>query len=219
MRSSKGLFNAMGKKYDTYIKIRKRLLSVYLQIPKYHGVTVRVLVDGSPIRGSNGLYFGPDGNLYIASCWGHEIIKMDPDSGRILARIGQESGVFSPDDLAFGPDGCLYGPIFGQKVIKINVDTDTPIIEDLITGIGISPSAESRITSDGYFMGRFAGTSSGRGCYCGVSIFIARIGKTCGGCCAEPGYSGDSGNGSYNDTDVCYLKPGSRSDVSHLIHG
>ncbi len=175
MRSSKGLFNAMGKKYDTYIKIRKRLLSVYLQIPKYHGVTVRVLVDGSPIRGSNGLYFGPD--------------------------------------------GCLYGPIFGQKVIKINVDTDTPIIEDLITGIGISPSAESRITSDGYFMGRFAGTSSGRGCYCGVSIFIARIGKTCGGCCAEPGYSGDSGNGSYNDTDVCYLKPGSRSDVSHLIHG
>ncbi len=73
-------------------------------ISKYPGVTVRTLVDGSPLHGSNGLYFGPDGNLYIACFGGNEIIKMDPNSGRILDRIG----VYTPDDLTFGPDGSLY---------------------------------------------------------------------------------------------------------------
>ena len=77
-------------------------------VSKYPGVTVRTLVDGAPIHGSNGLYFGPDGNLYIASFGGNEIVKMDPNSGRILDRIGLERGVYSPDDLTFGPDGSLY---------------------------------------------------------------------------------------------------------------
>ena len=77
-------------------------------ISKYPGVTIRTLVQGAPIHGANGLYFGPDGNLYVASVFGNEIIKMDPKSGRILDRIGLERGVYSPDDLTFGPDGSLY---------------------------------------------------------------------------------------------------------------
>lgn len=77
-------------------------------IAKYPGVTVRSLVQGAPIHGANGLYFGPDGNLYIAAVFSNEIIKMDPNSGRILQIIGPERGVLSPDDLTFGPDGLLY---------------------------------------------------------------------------------------------------------------
>ncbi|MBP1608821.1 MAG: hypothetical protein H6Q04_1056 [Acidobacteria bacterium] len=77
-------------------------------ISKDPGVTVRTLVKGSPIHGSNGIFIGPDGNLYVASVGGHEIVKIDPDSGRILDRIGPERGVDSPDDLTFGPDGSLY---------------------------------------------------------------------------------------------------------------
>jgi sugar lactone lactonase YvrE len=71
-------------------------------------IKVKILARGSPIHGSNGLYFGPDGNLYIASFPGREIIKMNPNSGRILDRIGPERGVDSPDDLIFGEDGSLY---------------------------------------------------------------------------------------------------------------
>jgi hypothetical protein len=77
-------------------------------ITKHPGVTVRTLAKGGPIHGANGLYFGPDGYLYVASVGGNEIVKMDPNSGRILDRIGPERGVFTPDDLTFGPDGSLY---------------------------------------------------------------------------------------------------------------
>jgi|WetSurSiteA1Bulk_404760.scaffolds.fasta_scaffold10710_1 sugar lactone lactonase YvrE len=83
-------------------------LSAAKSITKEPGVTVRALAKGAPMHGANGLYFGPDGYLYIASCVGNEIIKMDPNSGRILDRIGPERGVLTPDDLTFGPDGSLY---------------------------------------------------------------------------------------------------------------
>jgi sugar lactone lactonase YvrE len=71
-------------------------------------VTVEVFVRGAPIHGANGIRVGPDGNLYIASVFGHEIVVMDPRNGFILNRIGPEKGVQCPDDLVFGPDGSIY---------------------------------------------------------------------------------------------------------------
>lgn len=68
----------------------------------------RMIARGAPIHGSNGLYFDKNDRLYIASAGGREIVVMDPDSGKILERIGPERGVESPDDLTFGPDGSLY---------------------------------------------------------------------------------------------------------------
>jgi glucose/arabinose dehydrogenase len=67
-----------------------------------------VWVQGSPIHGTNGLNFGPDGNLYVASVWGLEIVVMDPDTGEIVDRLGPDDGGGGADDLAFGPDGSLY---------------------------------------------------------------------------------------------------------------
>lgn len=70
--------------------------------------TIKTLATGAPVHGSNGIYIGPDQNIYIASGAGSEIIKMDPNTGGILARIGSECGVLWPDDVTFGPDGSLY---------------------------------------------------------------------------------------------------------------
>ncbi|MDN3204115.1 hypothetical protein [Algoriphagus sediminis] len=71
-------------------------------------VLVKEIYTGSLIKSANGVNFGPDGNLYIASFGGQEIIVMNKQNGKILKRLGPEDGVISPDDLAFGPDGSLY---------------------------------------------------------------------------------------------------------------
>ena len=67
-----------------------------------------MLVRGAPIHGTNGLAFDDQGQLYVASAMGQEIVVMDPQTGKILERLGPEDRVAGPDDLAFGPDGSLY---------------------------------------------------------------------------------------------------------------
>ena len=69
-------------------------------------VSLKTLVEGAALNGANGITIGADGNLYIASVIGQEIIVMDKNSGEIIDRITE--GVQSPDDLVFGPDGSLY---------------------------------------------------------------------------------------------------------------
>lgn len=72
------------------------------------GATVTVLAQGGPLHGANGMMFGPDGNLYVASVVSSRILAIDPESGAVVGSWGPEEGVNGPDDLAFGPDGSLY---------------------------------------------------------------------------------------------------------------
>ena len=71
-------------------------------------VRAKVIAEGAPIHGTNGINFGPDGNLYIASVVGREIVVMNPLNGQIIKRMGPAADVDCPDDLVFGPDGSLY---------------------------------------------------------------------------------------------------------------
>ncbi len=69
---------------------------------------LKVFARGATLKGANGIDIGPDGNLYIASVNGQEIIVMNKNSGKIIDRITHENGVDAPDDLVFGPDGSIY---------------------------------------------------------------------------------------------------------------
>jgi sugar lactone lactonase YvrE len=69
---------------------------------------VEELVSGAPFHGTNGLKVGPDGNLYVGSVLGGEILILDPSSGEVIDRYGADDGVVGPDDVVFGPDGSLY---------------------------------------------------------------------------------------------------------------
>lgn len=69
---------------------------------------VEQLADGADIAGANGIHFGPDGNLYIASVVGSEIRAIDPDTGAVIKRYTAEDGVIGPDDVAFASDGAFY---------------------------------------------------------------------------------------------------------------
>jgi len=69
---------------------------------------VEQIAHGASIGGANGIHFGPDGLLYVASVFGSEILAIDPDSGAVKKRLGRAEGVFGPDDIAFAPDGSFY---------------------------------------------------------------------------------------------------------------
>ncbi len=72
------------------------------------GSHVVVLEQRSLTSMANGIFFDAEDNLYIASVLGREVIVMNPNTGEILDRIGQERGVDSPDDVTIGPDGSVY---------------------------------------------------------------------------------------------------------------
>lgn len=68
--------------------------------------TVRIIATGAEISGANGIHFGPDGLLYVASVIGAEVVAVNPETGEVERRFSQ--GVDSPDDLAFRSDGSFY---------------------------------------------------------------------------------------------------------------
>jgi sugar lactone lactonase YvrE len=69
----------------------------------------RVLVEGAPlVGGSNGMYFDADNNLYVAQVWGRSISKLDPETGKLLEKLGPAESVFLPDDVTVAPNGTLF---------------------------------------------------------------------------------------------------------------
>lgn len=69
---------------------------------------LKTLAKGAELKGANGIYFGPDDNLYIASFYSQEIIVMNKQNGKIIKRFGLDEGVTGPDDLVFHPDGKSF---------------------------------------------------------------------------------------------------------------
>jgi DNA-binding beta-propeller fold protein YncE len=115
----------------------------------------RVLARGGPLHGSNGLYFGPDGYLYIASCFGASIIVMDPDSGHIVRRINLAEGMNAPDDLTFGPDGSFYWTAITTGVVgKMAPDGTQSMVAQLPPGVNpITFSDDGRLFTALDFLG------------------------------------------------------------------
>jgi len=98
-------------------------------------IITHVLARGSPLHGSNGVYFGPDNLLYIASFISGDILVMNPNSGRILRRITPLPEMNGPDDLTFGPDGALYWTsISTGKVGKLAPDGTQSLVAQLPPG-------------------------------------------------------------------------------------
>jgi len=101
----------------------------------YDGRVYRVDVAGGAVetidqglRFTNGIAFGPDGNLYIAETLTGMIHRYDFRDGRVtggrtpfgsaLDPDGPE-GLRGPDGMKFGADGNLYIAVFGQGIVTV----------------------------------------------------------------------------------------------------
>ena len=62
----------------------------------------------TPLRGSNGAAFGPDGRLHVAQFLAGQISAVDLTSGDVEVIVPPGGPIEAPDDLAFGPDGAMY---------------------------------------------------------------------------------------------------------------
>ena len=97
--------------------------------PEPNAGTVTVLAQGGPVHGTNGIYFGPDGNLYIASVVSSEILAIDPETGATVQSWGRDDGVNGPDDLTFDADGSMYWTdIAGGEIGKMTTDGTVSIV-------------------------------------------------------------------------------------------
>ncbi|MGW2839368.1 hypothetical protein ACWCWD_16390 [Streptomyces sp. NPDC001493] len=76
--------------------------------PDRHRRRAERLNDPNPLRGSNGVAFGPDGRLYVAQYLLGTISAVDLASGDTDVVTPEDCPVRSPDDLAFGADGSMY---------------------------------------------------------------------------------------------------------------
>ena len=100
--------------------------------------TVRVLAQGSPLHATNGMYFGPDGRLYVVSASSAVVAAFDPESGELLEQWGPGMGVQGPDDITFGPDGSAYWTEFAfGDVGKRAPDGTMSVIAS--PGLGVNP--------------------------------------------------------------------------------
>ena len=115
------------------------------------GFTLDTIVAGSQFHTINGLAFGPDGRLYLASVIGESIFALDLASGAVEIALGRKAG--HADDLLFLPNGDMVWNATLEGAVRIR-QTDGSI-RDLATGL---PGVNSIVlTRDGrrLFVGKF----------------------------------------------------------------
>lgn len=78
---------------------------------------VETLVPGTPMKGIQGLAWGPDGMLYAAALTPQTIHRVDPRTGAVELLIDAPAG--ESDDVAVGPDGTLVWTAMRSGEVRI----------------------------------------------------------------------------------------------------
>ena len=117
--------------------------------------TLEVFATGANISGANGIHFGPDGLLYVASVIGSDLTVLDPASGEVVKKYTAGDGVIGPDDVAFAPDGSYYWTsILTGEVAGFDTDGNKIIAAQLAPGPNpITFSDDGRLFVSQCFLG------------------------------------------------------------------
>jgi sugar lactone lactonase YvrE len=102
---------------------------------------------GQVFPGVNPITFSDDGRLFVAhDFFGFAgLFEIDPDG--VNPAVMLDPNFYNLNAFDFGPDGLLYGPIFQEKIIKIDVDSGSPPLwsEDLL-----NPFASAAVKFDSH---------------------------------------------------------------------
>jgi sugar lactone lactonase YvrE len=109
---------------DAVLESETSLEAVSAKSQKGENSVLKVIARGAELHGTNGIYFGPDDNLYIASFYGQNVTVMNKQNGKILKQFGVSDGVLGPDDLVFHPDGqsFYFTDIISNFVGRMSLD-------------------------------------------------------------------------------------------------
>ena len=81
------------------------------------GYVIERIVEGCGLHTANGLAFGPDGRLYVASVMGESIFALDVASGAVEVAVGPPQG--ESDDLLFTPGGGMIWTALLEGVVRM----------------------------------------------------------------------------------------------------
>ena len=123
--------------------------------PPTDPITLEVFATGANIAGSNGIHFGPDGLLYVASVIGSDLTVINPETGAEVKRFTAADGVIGPDDVAFASDGSVYWTsILTGEVAGFDVDGNKVVSAQLAPGPNpITFSNDDRLFISQCFLG------------------------------------------------------------------
>jgi len=96
----------------------------------------------------NGIRFDREGEMYVADYVNHNVLKVDPESGKVSV-FAHHDDMNQPNDLAIGPDDVLYAsdPNWGQKTGQLwRIDRSGQITK-LADGLGTTNGIE--VSPDG----------------------------------------------------------------------
>lgn len=114
----------------------------------------------SEIKFTNGIAFGPDGNLYVNEMITGDIFRylIKPGGtvgkreyiGNVISKNSDEKGFKGPDGMAFGADGNIYCTVMGQKNVTV-LTTSGKVLKRIVTNgkhptnLGFGPDGEKKI--------------------------------------------------------------------------
>ena len=70
--------------------------------------TLNTLHHASPLMGSNGIFIGIDGALYIAQAMGGQISRIDINTSDLTVAVPQGIGMTGCDDATMAADGTFF---------------------------------------------------------------------------------------------------------------
>ncbi|WP_201775574.1 hypothetical protein [Actinoplanes utahensis] len=117
----------------------------------------------TPLRGSNGITFGPDGRLYVAEFLPGRISSVDVATGAVQTVIAPDGPLQAPDDVAFGADGTMYiTDLSPGQVWRLGLDGDLTVLAgDLANPNGIAVLGDRVFVNEMTFGGRLLEVTDG----------------------------------------------------------